>query len=68
MNTDDPAAHTNALVERLFALLHECRAVARELEPGPEREESASAEAEHLLYCALLGASEAGLVRTAEDW
>ena len=38
-----------------------------QLEPGGERQESASAEAERLLYFALVGALEAGLVRTAED-
>jgi hypothetical protein len=63
----DPAAQAHALVERLFALLHDCRAVVPQLEPGGERHESASAQAERLLYYALVGALEAGLVRTAED-
>ena len=57
----------DTLVERLFALLHDCDAIARQLAPGPEREESKSAEAERLLYYALAGAIEARLVRTTED-
>jgi hypothetical protein len=47
--------------------LHECRALVPQLEaagPGPE---PVSAEAERLLYYALVGALEAGLIRTAED-
>jgi hypothetical protein len=66
MTTSDPAAQAVALVERLFSLLHECRALVRELEPGHERQESPSAEAERLLYFGLVGAMEEGLVETAE--
>jgi hypothetical protein len=40
--------------------------VVRELEPGRQRQESPSAEAERLLYYALAGAMEEGLVQTAE--
>ena len=65
--SDEPAAQAHALLERLFALLHDCRALVPQLDPGGERQESASAEAERLLYFALVGALESGLVRTAED-
>jgi hypothetical protein len=64
--SDDPIERAPALVERLFALLLDCRAVVRELEPGKQREESSSAEAERLLYYTLAGAIEEGLVQTAE--
>ena len=50
MNANDPAERAVAPVERLFAILHECRALVRELEPGQPRQESPSAEAERLLY------------------
>ena len=63
--TDDPAAQ-NALVERLFALLQECRVLVPQLETA-RTAESPSAEAERLLYYALGGAVKAGLVRTAEE-
>ena len=46
----DPAAQAHAFVERLFALLVECRTVVRELEPGPEGHESASADAARPYY------------------
>ena len=63
---DEPAAQAHALVERLFALLHDCRTVVPQLEAA-RTDPGVSAQAERLLYCALLGALEAGLVRTAED-
>ena len=59
---DEPAAQAHALLERLFALLHDCRAV---VPAGGQR--SGSAQPERLLHYALVGALEAGLVRTAED-
>jgi len=64
---DEPAARAVALVERLFALLHDCRALVPELEAASTDPEPVSAQAERLLYYALVGAIEAGLVRTAED-
>jgi hypothetical protein len=54
-------------VERLFALLHDCRALVPPLEAAGADPKSVSAQAERLLYYALVGALEAGLVRTAED-
>jgi hypothetical protein len=54
-------------VERLFALLHDCRALVPQLEAAPTDPEPVSAQAERVLYFALVGAIEAGLVRTAED-
>ena len=61
------AARAVILVERLFAHLHDCRAVVPQLEAAPTDPEPVSAQAERLLYFALVGALEAGLVRTAED-
>jgi hypothetical protein len=54
-------------VERLLALLHDCRALVPQLEAAGPDPEPVSAQAERLLYFALVGAIEAGLVRTAED-
>jgi hypothetical protein len=65
--SEEPAARAVALVERLFALLHECRALVPQLEGAGSDPEPVSAQAERLLYYALVGALEAGLVRTAED-
>jgi hypothetical protein len=64
---DSPEALAHALVQRIFTLPHECRATLPKLEVPRERTESASAQAEGMLYLALLGAIEAGLVRTMED-
>ena len=52
--SDEPAAQAHAPLERLFALLHDCRAVVPQLEAG-EVSESMSAQAERLLYFALRG-------------
>jgi len=64
---EEPAARAVALVERLFVLLHECRALVPQLEIAGTEPEPTSAQAERLLYYALVGALEVGLVRTAED-
>ena len=45
----------------------DCRAVVPQLETAPTDPESVSAQAKRLLCFALVGALEAGLVRTAED-
>src|SRR5262245_59275112 len=42
--TDEPAARAHALLEQLFAILHECHALVPQLERGPEGE-APSAEA-----------------------
>ena len=65
--SDEPGARAHALLERHFALLHDCRAVVPKLETALTEPELISAQAERLLYFALVGALEAGLVRTAED-
>ncbi len=64
---ESPEAMAHSLVGRIFDLLHECRAILPKLETPRARPESASAQAEHVLYVAFLGALEAGLVRTMED-
>jgi hypothetical protein len=63
--SDEPAAQAHALLERLFALRRDCRAVVPQLEAAPTNPEPVSAEAERL-YFSLVGAIEAGLVRTEE--
>jgi hypothetical protein len=45
----------------------DCRALVPQLEATATDPESVSAEAERLLYFALVGAIEVGLVRTAAD-
>jgi hypothetical protein len=62
-----PEALAHVLVQRVFELLHECRAALGRLEAPRARSESAGAQAERMLYLALLGALEAGLVRTMAD-
>ena len=64
---DEAAARAVALVERLFTLLHDCRALVPQPEGTGAEPESVGAQAERLLYFALVGALEVGLVRTAED-
>jgi hypothetical protein len=64
---ESPEALAHALVQRIFELLHECRKTLPKLELPRSRPESPSAHAERLLYLALLGALEAGLVKTMED-
>jgi len=58
-----PGAQAHVLVERIAALLDESRALRLQLESAPQPNESASAEAERLLYFALASAIEAGLIR-----
>jgi hypothetical protein len=65
--SDEAAVRAVALVERLFALLPDCRALVPQLEAGGPDPEPVSVQAERLLYYALVGAIEAGSVRTAED-
>ena len=63
---DDRAARAHALIERVAALLEESNALRRALEQ-PRYPESASTESERLLYFALTGSIEAGLIRTVEE-
>ena len=65
--SEEAAARAVALVERIFALLHECRALVPQLDGAGPEPESVSAQPERLLYYARVGAIQAGLVRTAED-
>jgi hypothetical protein len=56
--SEEPAAQAHALLERLFALLHDCRAVVPQLEAAATDPEPVSAQAERLLYFALVGATQ----------
>jgi hypothetical protein len=56
----------HALITRILGLVAECRAMLPALAP-PVAAETPDAQAERHLYLALLGALEAGLVRTVED-
>ena len=62
----EPEAQARAFIDRIAALVNEVDAVSRQLE-GPKPNESASSEAERVLYFALASAVKAGLVRTMED-
>jgi hypothetical protein len=64
---ESPEGRAVALVHRLFEALHECRTLLPVLAEPREGEESPSARAERLVYFALLGALEAGLVSTMTD-
>jgi hypothetical protein len=64
--SDEPAAQAPRAPDRPFALLRDCRAVV----PGSRRRpptRSRTAPRPGDSYFALVGALEAGLVRTAED-
>jgi hypothetical protein len=54
-------------VQGLFEMLHECRTLLPSLAEPQTSKESTSTRAERLVYFALLGALEAGLVRTMKD-
>ena len=62
-----PEDRAIALVYRLFEKLHECRTLLPMLAEPQASQESQSARAERLVYFAVLGALEAGLVRTMKD-
>jgi hypothetical protein len=64
--SQDPEAQARGFIDRIAALLDEVDAVSQQLE-GPKPNESASSEAERVLYFALASAVKAGLVRTMED-
>src|SRR5688572_28137123 len=65
--SDEAATRAVALLERLFVLLHDCRTLVPQLEAAGSEPQSVTAQAERLLYYALVRALEASLVRTAED-
>ena len=50
--SSEPEARAVAIVERFFALLHDCRAVVPQLEAAPTDPESVTAQTERLLYFA----------------
>lgn len=66
--TDEPAAQAHALLERVFALLHDCHAMVLQLDAArTDLELPISALAERLPYYDLVIAIEAGLGRMAQD-
>jgi hypothetical protein len=66
MAAPDLEAQAHEFIDRLEALLEEVHALGQQLE-RPRPNESASAEAERILYFTLVSAVEAGLIRTMED-
>jgi hypothetical protein len=64
---DEPTAQAQAIMERLLALVKNCRVALPALERPGESNESSSAEAERILYFTLISAIDAGLIRTMED-
>jgi hypothetical protein len=52
-----------AIIDRVLALVKECRLVLRALEHPGERGESQSAKAERIVYFRLLSAIDDGLIR-----
>ena len=65
--SDEPTAQAQAIMERVLRLVTECRRVLRALERPSEPNESSSAEAERILYYALMSALDAGLIKAMED-
>ena len=65
--SDEPTAQAQAIMERVLALVMECRSILRSLEHPPKTGESSSAEAERILYFTLMSAIDAGLIKTMED-
>ena len=64
---NEPTAQAHAIMERLLALVRDCRLVLPGLERPSEPGESSSAEAERILYFTLMSAIEAGLIRTVAN-
>jgi len=65
--SDEPTAQAQAIMERVLALVRECRVVLCALEHLGEAGESSGAEAERILYFTLMSAIDTGLIRTMED-
>src|SRR5262245_33455637 len=64
---EEATAQAQAIMERVLALVRECRLVIQALEHPPKTGESSSAEAERILYYTLMSAIDTGLIRTMED-
>jgi hypothetical protein len=64
---DEPTAQAQTIMERVLALVTECRVVRRALERPGGPGESSSAETERILYFTLMSAIDTGLIRTMED-
>src|SRR5262249_35815209 len=65
--SDEPTAQAHAVMERVLALVRECRLVLRKLEHPATLGESPSAEAERIFYHTLISAIDTGLIKTMED-
>src|SRR5262249_13060915 len=65
--SDEPTAQAHAIMERVLALVRECRVVLQSLEQPPKSGESSSGEADRIPYFTLMSAIDAGLIRTMED-
>ena len=65
--SNEPTDQAQAIMERMLALVKECRVVLRALEQPAESGESSSAEAERILYHTLMSAIDAGLIKAMED-
>ena len=64
---DEPTAQSLAIIDRVLALVRECRLVLRALKCPGERGESQSSKTERIVYFRLLSTIDAGLIRTMED-
>ena len=67
LGSDEPTAQAQAIMERVLALVRECRLVVRALEHPPKAGESSSAVAQRILYYTLMSALDAGLIKAMED-
>ena len=66
-SSDEPITKAHAIMERVLALVRECRMVLRAREHPPEPGESSAAEAEQILYFTLMSTLDAGLIKATED-
>ena len=65
--SDEPTAQAQAIIDRLLALVKECRWVLRALDHPDERGETPSARAERIVHVRLVSTIDDGLIRTMED-
>ena len=63
----EPSDRAVLLLQKVSELLLESRAIAQQLEVGPEEGESSADGADRIAYGVLVAALEEGLVRTLRD-